>query len=517
MPVVGTVCRAEVLGALSLATDLGMGQPLEHGLRAAVVAVRLGEAAGAEPRVINQAHTLSLLRFIGCTADAHTQAHFYGDEIRASAAITPAFYGRPVEALRVMVQQVAAESPVPTRLRRLAEFGATSRRRFLQGVLGHCEVARMLAEQLGIDTEIQALLTQVFERWDGRGMPAGLRGEEIALPARIMHIARDAAAVHFAAGRPAAVEVVRRRGGGGFDPRLAATFCAHAAHILEPLDRPSVWDLAIGAEPGGRAVLDDAAIDRACAAMADFTDLKSFHTPGHSRAVADLAAAAAERLGLPAQQVSAVRRAGLVHDLGRVAVPVTVWDKAGPLTRDEWEKVRLHAYLTGRVLEPSPFLRSLATTASSHHERLDGSGYHRGSRADAQPLVARLLAAADVYQAMTETRAHRPPVPRQAAARGLLDGVRGGALDGSAVDAVLAVAGHVSASRRTAHVAGLTDRETEVLVLLAHGLTTRQIARRLGMAPKTADHHIQRIYAKLGVSTRAAATVFAMQHDLVPA
>lgn len=511
------VRRAEVVGALSLATDLGMGQPLEYGLRAAVVAVRLGEVVAANRQEIGQAYALSLLRFIGCTADAHTQAHFYGDEIRSSADITPSFYGPPRDAVRSMLRNVAAGQPPGRRIARTLEFAVTSRARFLRGTIAHCEVAQLLAQQLGFDADTRRLLTHIFERWDGKGMPGGLRGEAIALPARIMHLSRDAAAYHQIGGCPAAVETVRQRAGSGFDPGLAAAFCAHAEHILKPLDAPSVWDLALEAEPGDRPTLSGEALDRACEAMADFADLKSHHTAGHSRAVASLAGTAAENLGMPAREVSSVRRGGLLHDLGRVAISVAIWDKAGSLSRDEWEKVRLYPYYTGRVLASSPFLHSLADAASCQHERLDGSGYHRGSRGETLSPAVRVLAAADAYQAMTERRAHRDPHPPDSAARMLLDDVREGRLDGTAVEAVLHVAGHPAARRRgSERVAGLTDRESEVLVLLARGLTTRQIAGTLGMAPKTADHHIQRIYTKVGVSSRAAATVFAMQHRLVP-
>ena len=506
-----------MVGALSLATDLGMGQPLEHGLRSAVIAVRLAEVTNADESTAEQSYALSLLRFIGCTADAHTQAHFFGDEIGAAADITPTFYGRPAVAFRSMTGHIGAGQPAGIRISRALEFAATGRRRLLAGTVAHCEVARMLAEELGFDADTRRSLDQVFERWDGRGMPGGLRGEQITLPARIMHVARDAAAFHQAGGRQAAVEMVRQRAGGGFDPRIAAAFCGHAEHILESIEAPSVWDLVIDQEPGIRPVLDGPAAQRACAAMADFTDLKSFHTPGHSRAVAALAAAAAECLGLRTDDVTLVRHAGLVHDLGRVTVPVTVWDRAGPLNRDEWEKVRLHAYFTARVLEPSGYLRRLSETASCHHERLDGSGYPRGCRGDALSAAARVLAAADTYQAMTEPRPHRDRHPSQTVARTVLRQVRDGRLDGAAVEAVLHVAGHVAARRqRAARIADLTDREIEVLVLLARGLTTRQIAGRLGMAAKTADHHVQRIYSKIGVSSRAAATVFAMRHQLVP-
>jgi HD-GYP domain-containing protein (c-di-GMP phosphodiesterase class II) len=234
---------------------------------------------------------------------------------------------------------------------------------------------------------------------------------------------------------------------------------------------------------------------------------------GHSSGVAELAAAAGRSCGLPDDSVRDLRRAAAVHDVGRVAVSAAVWQKPGPLTTDERERVRLHAYHGERALCRSPFLARLLPVASAHHERLDGSGYHRGSTASALPPAARLLATADVYRAMTEPRPHRPTLSPGQAADALAAEVAAGRLDDESVAAVLSAAGQ-SAPRRE-RPAGLTEREMQVLVLLSRGLQTKQVARVLGISTKTADHHVQHAYAKIGVSTRAAAAVFAMEHGLL--
>jgi HD-GYP domain-containing protein (c-di-GMP phosphodiesterase class II) len=228
--------------------------------------------------------------------------------------------------------------------------------------------------------------------------------------------------------------------------------------------------------------------------------------------VAALAAAAAERCGSAPAEVVLIRRAGLVHDLGRVAVPVRIWQKPGPLTTDEWERVRLHPYYTERVLTHSLFLSELAPVASSHHERLDGSGYHRGLTTATLTRPARLLAAADAYQAMTEPRPHRAPLSPEQAAETLGEECRGGLFDADAVAAVLDAAGQPVP--RIERPAGLTEREAGVIALLARGLQTKQIAGELGISAKTADRHIEHAYRKIGVSTRAAAALFAMEHGL---
>jgi HD-GYP domain-containing protein (c-di-GMP phosphodiesterase class II) len=246
--------------------------------------------------------------------------------------------------------------------------------------------------------------------------------------------------------------------------------------------------------------------------MGDFTDLASPYLVGHSAGVAELAASAARRCGLAPAEVVLVRRAGRVHDLGRVAVPVRIWQKQGPLTADEWERVRLHPYHTERLLTHSPFFSQLAPVASNHHERLDGSGYHRGLSAAALSLPARLLAAADAYHAMTEPRAQREPLSPEQAAETLGEECRAGLFDADAVAAVLDAAGQEIP--RIERPAGLTERETQVIALLARGLQTKQIAGALGISIKTADRHIEHAYRKMGVSTRAAAALLAMEHGL---
>ncbi|MCL4863316.1 MAG: HD domain-containing protein [Caldilineaceae bacterium] len=250
-------------------------------------------------------------------------------------------------------------------------------------------------------------------------------------------------------------------------------------------------------------------------AFADVTDLKVPFLRGHARGVAELAAAAARHLKWAETDATTLYRAALLHDIGRVGVANGVWEKPAPLTRHEWEQVRLHPYHTERILSCSPALADLAPLAGMHHERLDGSGYYRQATADTIPLATRVLAAADAYQAMTQARPYRPALAAEAAAGGLLAGVKRGQFDGAAVQAVLAGAGHTQASRRRVWPAGLSDREVEVLILLTRGATNKEVAAELNISPKTAGHHVQHIYNKINVSTRAGAAMFAMEQGLV--
>jgi len=511
----GPLRRAEVVGALSLATDLGLGLPLESGLRGAVLAAGLARHLGADDVTAEDAYSLAVLRFIGCTASSDVAADFFGDEIAFNAESVPAFYGDPSEVGRFMLSRLGGGAGAGHKVATLGRFLVTGKQRMQASAAAHCEVAQMLASRLGYRDDTTSLLAHIYDRYDGKGMTPA-KAEQIPLAARVMHVARDAAACHAAHGIDAAVELVRRRAGRGYDPEVAEAFSKGAQSLCAPLESPEVWGAALDAEPGAQPCLVGEGLDSALLAMADFADLKSRCTPGHSRQVATLAADAAASLGLPADEVVAVRRAGLLHDLGRVAVSVTVWDRPGPLSVGDWEQVRLHAYHTERVLQRAPSLRPLGVLASHHHERVDGSGYHRGASGGALGTAARVLAAADAFQAMTQSRPHREASSADAAARTVRAEAVAGRLDAIAVQSVLEAAGQRRGGGVRRHVAGLTDRELEVLRLLSQGFTTAQLARRLGISAKTADHHIQRIYAKASVSSRAAATVFALQHHLVP-
>jgi DNA-binding CsgD family transcriptional regulator len=231
--------------------------------------------------------------------------------------------------------------------------------------------------------------------------------------------------------------------------------------------------------------------------------------------VAELAEEAGRRLGLPPEQVLTLRRAGFVHGFGRLGVSNSIWDRPGPLSAGEWERIRMYPYLTERMLHQSAALAPLGEIAVQHRERLDGSGYPRGLSGGAISRPARVLGAADAYASMREPRPHRPARSAEDAAEQMRAEVRAGRLDGAAADAVLEAAGH-RLPRRREGLAGLTAREVEVLVLLARGLSNKQIAERLVITPKTAGNHVEHIYAKIDASSRAAAAMFAVQHGLLP-
>jgi HD-GYP domain-containing protein (c-di-GMP phosphodiesterase class II) len=507
---------AELTAALSIATDLGMGQPLEFALQSCVLALRLAEKLGFSAAELRSTYYQALLRYIGCNAETRMLAAIFGDELALRKDLIhqdstdPKYMATLVRFIR---QANAGASPL--RMAQAIVAGlAQAGPQINEFLAGHCEVAGRLAERLGLDATTVAAIQQVYARWDGKGIPP-LKGEAIAPGMLVVSLAQDAVYVYRLEDVDAAVALVRKRKGTLYAPKHVELFARHARELFAGLDADPSWEAVLRLDPGRPQCLSDPEFDAACAAIADFVDIKSPFMLGHSPGVARLAEGAARRCGLPETDAVALRRAALLHDLGRVGVSAGIWVKPGPLSDREWEQVRLHAYHTERILARPQALAQLGAIASLHHERLDGSGYHRGASSAALSPAARILAAADAYHALTEARPHRAAhTPEQAAA--ILKGeVQRGRLDAEIVSGVLAAAGQHVITRRKELVAGLSEREVEVLRLIARGLSIKQIAQELTVAPKTVDNHIQHIYGKIGVTTRAGATLFATEHQLL--
>ena len=504
----------QLVGSLSLVIDLGLGQPLEHALRSAVIATRFGGLIGLKEQDCSDAYYVSLLRFVGCTAAALEMSAVMGDEIEARGWLTPVFTGRLEEMPEAVRRHVGVGEPAEQREQTIADYMRGLARLHGTGA-AQCEVAQLLAARFGVRHSIHDALGQVFERWDGFGVPRGLKADQIAVSVQVAQLAQNAELFYRKGGVATATSVIRSRAGSAHDPWLVEKFCGHAAEVLDGLDEDDAWDVAMAAEPGVPVRLSGADIEHAASAFADFADIKSPHTVGHSRGVAMLAVQGARWAGLPRQDIAAVERAALMHDIGRAGVPARIWDKPGPLTANEWERVRLHAYYTDRALARCG-LAGVSEIASQHHERMDCSGYPRGTSSRHLPITAHLLAAADAFHAMLESRPHRPALSANYAATELRRAVTAGTLHPDAVAAVLAAAGQSRERRgRQLRPAGLTERELEVVQLLARGYTDRQIAERLIVSERTAHHHVEHIFGKLGVSTRAAATVVALQRGLI--
>jgi HD-GYP domain-containing protein (c-di-GMP phosphodiesterase class II) len=505
---------AELTIALSLATDLGTGQPMEHGLRTCVLSLAACEALGLDAATQSCVYYTALLRFIGCTSDASETAVLAGgDDIAFNAAMAPMLMAPPGEGTRYFVRHLAEDLPVHRRVGRVARamadpgMGARS-------LSGHCEVASLLAGRLGMGEPVCDALAHAYERWDGKGYPAGLAGEEVPLAIRIVVAARDVELWARRGDWPTVVDVLSHRRGRGYDPAVVDALLADGERWLREIG-DDVCAAVLDAEPGPVLTIGGDNLDGALAALADFADLKSPCFRGHSPGVAALSVAAAEAVGMAAADRVALGRAALVHDIGVVGVANGIWDRPGPLSAEQWERVRLHPYLTERVLHRSAALAPYAEVAARHHERADGSGYHRGASGDQLTLSARLLAAADTYHAMGEDRPHRPALSPADAATQLRDQVDAGRFGRIEVDAVLDAAGQAKRPANVARPVGLTEREVDVLHLIARGHANKAVAAILGISPKTVGHHIEHIYTKAGVTTRAGATLFAMEHGLL--
>jgi HD-GYP domain-containing protein (c-di-GMP phosphodiesterase class II) len=506
---------AELVAMISLGTDLGLGQPMEHAMRQSLIALRLAERLGLDEASRAVVYYVGLIAWVGCHVDAYEQAKWFGDDLALKADAHHADRAS-FPARSFLLSHLGAGRGPAERARLGVKFLGEGRRAAHAMVETHCVASNELARRLGLGADVQACLLQTFERWDGTGVPAGAEGEEIQIAARLVALADVVEIHHRAGGVEAAIAVARERSGTQFDPALVDLFCAEAPDLFAALESVATWTALIDAEPALGSVLSDAELESALEAIADFADLKSPWTIGHSRGVAALASAAAVLAGLSEEEAALVRRAALVHDVGRLGVANTIWDKPGPLSAAELERVRLHPYLSERMLASSPALSELGAIAVQHHERLDGSGYPRRLSGNAILPAGRILAAADAYHAMTEARPHRPARTGAEAAAELRAGVRQGLFDADAADAVLRAAGH-PVKRRREQPAGLTSREVEVLRLLVRGMSNKEIAEQLVISRKTAGSHVEHIYAKLGVSNRARASLFAIKHGLMGA
>lgn len=506
---------SDLFVAMSLATDLGFGQPQEHMLRSARIGMRLGERLGLDPAQMATLYDVGLLTYVGCPTYGNEAAKVFGHDIDFRAqALEVDLAGFP--AMLFMLRRAGSGRPGVGRAIEAASFMATGGRAVIEQMASHCSAAGALADRLGLGAPVQAGIEQAYARWDGRGVPDTLSGSELSLAARISHVAEACEVFERTAGVDAAVEMVRSRSGTHFDPEVARTVTIDAVSLFEGINENTV-DEIVAAEPVERAPLTEDELDSALEAIGDFCDLRCPFFAGHARETATLTAAAAKLLNMPSAESSLAYRAALAHDVGRFGVDASVWADPGPLSAAQREHMRLHVYFVERIFDRPQPLRRIGLLAATHHERLDGSGYHRGAGAAMLSPQARLLAVADAYHAMLQPRPYRAALTQAAARKELQAEVTQGRLDALSVEAVLTVTGHETRRVRTEGPKGLTTRECEVLGLLAQGLPNKIIAKQLRISPKTVGNHIEHVYTKLGVTNRAAATMAAMQYGLAGA
>jgi HD-GYP domain-containing protein (c-di-GMP phosphodiesterase class II) len=501
---------AELLCPLAAAADSGAGLPPETGARTALIGLELAKRTGLEGASPADAFYAGLLRHLGCSATAHEETRLMGDEQELHVALGPVDAASPGQMLKGAARGFARKKSVVGRVATVAKFMIQAPTSVGPIFAARCEVAGQLARRLSLGEAVVRALDETYERFDGKGLPRRKRG--LSRLASLLAVAETAAMfLKLPGGEALACRVIAERAGGQFDPQICGAFLDAREQILAEARADSVRAVLLEREPQPHRTVEK--LRDVALVLADFADIKSTFTLGHSRKVAELARAAAAKMGLAPSEIEAVELAGWLHDLGRVSVSNAIWDKPGKLDAGEWEKVRAHPWFTERVLESAEPWRAIARLAAADHERMDGAGYPRGAPPLNAGMAARLLAAADVYQALREPRPHRPAYDAPVAAQIAVAEASAGRLDRSAVNAVLEVAGHLEV--RASLPRGLTDREHEVLKLLARGLVDKEIAQALGISHRTVHHHNQSIFAKIGVTTRGAAALFAVENNLV--
>jgi len=502
---------AHVLDSLALAIELGLGVPAQTIHRAAVVSVRLGRAAGLEEEDQVAAYYLAILCYVGCTTTSHETSKAI-DEL----GLGPLLVATDEEFLPELERALARTLPAPE-----AHAAAKSMAEWLASPemgphhRNHCEAAELMAKRLELGPRVVGGLTHAYERWDGMSTQRLAVADAISLAMRVVQVAWVVGQESMHRDPATIARRLRQRAGRSLDPALAALAADDLGPLVSDLDQGDLGPLLLDAEPGDPILLTGEQVDRALTCIADFGDLKSPHMVGHSRRVADVAQRAARAASMPSDDVALVTRAALIHDVGRVGVQSSLLAKAGPLSRAEHERIRLHSYFTERIFADNLVLAPVGALGAAHHEHLDGSGYHRGLQASGLSAPARLLAAANSWCSLTETRPHRQALTVPEACEALRAQVREGLLDRHAVDAVTTSVGQRGSWTRRSSSMALTEREAEVLRLVARERTNPAIAGTLGISSKTVERHVTHIYQKIGVSSRAGAAVYALENGLM--
>lgn len=497
----------ELAAATSLFTDLGTGQPVEHGLRTCLVSMRLADALGLDSELRREVFYVALLRFLGCTADSHHAAElFNGNDLGLFSRMAPVTMGSNREEFVGLFRAANSLVGMPGSLRTMAS--ALLDRRGAERVLdAHCEVASQLAADMGLPSNVSTALDRAYARWDGQGVPRGVGGDDVPMSIRVSVVARDLELWVREFGSNRAAEILKKRRERAYDPTVVDAALDIGFEKLRRCDGDR-WQETVELEPTPWLEVAGEDIQPALRALGDFADLKAPEFTGHSRRVERTVAAAAEFAGLEVEQTETLALAGYVHDLGVVATPARVWRRRDLGPADQ-EQARLHPMWSERLLMRVNRLDAVAALAGRHHERGDGTGYPAGLVGDLGRQVG-ILACAEFYD---ELVSHTDDVDAATAEMRRIEG--SGGLSGDAVASVLGAVGATTPLVEVERPAGLTEREVDVLRLLARGSTNRQIAERLGITVKTVGSHVEHIYSKAGVRNRATATLFAVQNDLI--
>lgn len=523
----------DLLAALSLMGDMALGLSAGHGARATYMGMCIGRELSLSNDEQADQFYACLLTDAGCTAWAsQSAAAILGDDIEARRELF--FFTDPTDPrdmLKWLAHYIAAGERVGVRLKRVADFSVRGRHFMLEGLQNTSEVAARFAYRLDRSPRVQDALRFAFERWDGAG-PHGKRRESIPVISRITYASIFLEVFHAVGGRGAAMELARSRRGKDLDPVVVDAFLrlAKKESFWQGLESASIYTLVRDMEPESPFRYFNAEhLDEAASAFGDFADLKSFYTAGHARRVAAHSESLAATIGTDDETTAKIRRAALLHDIGLVAIPSFVLHKPVERLSDaEWELMRLHPYHAERILARTPVFAALSDIVAAHHEQPDGQGYFRGLRDNEISHAARVLATADRFDELTHEGPGRKPLSaevalevmnREAGTRLSSDVLAAfrDSLERSSPDepAALRHTPPPSSEVRRVWPAGLTDREIDVLRILATGASRQEMAKRLRVSEHTVRHHLEHIYAKISVKTRVEATLFAIEHGLL--
>jgi HD-GYP domain-containing protein (c-di-GMP phosphodiesterase class II) len=504
---------ADLLSGLSIVSDLGYGLPIETALRSCLIGTAVARRMTLPEREVADVFYVSLLFHVGCVAYAQETFELFGDDqaVRRAAVETDLTDVRDIFA--TLIPRSTRGLHPAARLRGAVRMAVTGRAFGKAHDQASCEVARSVSRRIGLPESVSKSLYDIHEWWNGAGARS-LHGEQITRPARIARVATEASEL-LSLGAQDVANALRHRAGKTLDPAVVEHLTSALAAVLTDATSGDPCARILDVEPSPVVQIGEADLPRIARAFGELADLKSPYTHGHSSEVTALSVATADRLHLDRRTSACLEVAAYLHDLGRIGVSNRIWAKPGTLTTGEWEQVHLHPYHSERILASTAALKPMARIAGMHHERIDGSGYHRGCRGRDIDVAARVLACADAFQAMTQRRPHRTALEPDQARDALLGEARAGRLDPEVVAAVLDASHLTPVRRHHLRPGGLSDRELEVLRLVSEGCSNPEIGRRLGISRRTAEHHVQHIYDKIGVSTRAAAVLFALEHDLL--
>ena len=432
---------AEVIGALSYALDLTEGQPAGHSMRCAWIGMQIGQTLLTGAAALSDLYYTLLLKDAGCSSNAARLWQLYGGDERLIKQDYKTVDSQSVLQLaRFVLHHAGPDEPLRRRLLRVLNLVRHGDDLADELVQSRCERGADIVRRLGFSPAVATGVQALDEHWNGKGRPAGLRGAAIPLTARIALLAQVVDVFHAVGGPAAAATEVRRRTGSWFDPAVAAAFFTAAGDAVfwAGLAPAGLATRIAMLEPLAQAVaIDEDRLDVIAAGLADIIDAKSSYTFGHSRRVTQYGDAIAVVLGVAAPRRRWLRRAALLHDIGKLGVSTGILDKAGRLDAAEWASMQRHAALTEEILSRMSAFRDLAPVAAAHHERLDGKGYPRGLSGDAIAFETRIITTGDIFDAITSQRPYRAPMP-MAAALDLMEQDRGTAVDGRCLDALRA-------------------------------------------------------------------------------